>query len=137
MKILHVVILSATCIFLLSALTGIQRLHLSTESGLTMTMHTLEGRLIAFVIGLFCAVWYSGVSRHTRWGAWGTDGVFVLIICICILQGVLGAVKADTAGGQIWSLGSQIGFAVLIFAVWRSVKRRVNVTDSKKEKNEN
>ena len=112
-RALRIISLSAACIFLISAVTGIQRLHFSTETGFSVAMHTTATRLIALVVGLVFIAWFFGLRQHTRWGIWGTNFVFIGIICVCLWQGIGGAIKGDTASLKMWSIGSQTALTLV------------------------
>src|SRR5438477_9056048 len=124
-RALRIISLSAGCIFLISAVTGIQRLRLSTETGFSVAMHTTATRLIALVVGLVFIAWFFGLRQHTRWGIWGTHFVFIGIICVCLWQGIGGAIKGDTASLKMWSIGSQTALTLVVFLAWRKTARKL------------
>lgn len=128
MRKLQIISLVGACIFLISAITGIQQINFSTGMGFLVAMHTPATRLITFVLGLVCVAWYLGLKQHTNWGIWGANLVFIGIISTCLLQGVDGAIKEDSAGAKIWSVGSQTGLAVVIFLAWRAAIRKISST---------
>src|SRR5438045_2450795 len=113
MRLLRIISMTAGCIFLVSAITGIQRLHLSGQAGFSLAMHTMATRLIALVIGLVFVAWFFALRQHARWGIWGTNIVFIGILCACLWQGVERAIKRDTAAAKMWSIGSQTALALV------------------------
>jgi uncharacterized membrane protein len=125
MRLLRIISLAAACIFTLSAITGIQRLHLSTESGLSMAKHTPASRTVVLIFGAVCVCWYLGLRRQARWGIWATNIVFLGIIGVCLWQGVDGAIKAETSGAKVWNVASQVALSILIFLAWRKLIRGV------------
>src|SRR5437764_6341901 len=70
-RALRIISLSAGCIFLISAVTGIQRLHFSTETGFSVAMHTTATRLIALVVGLVFVAWFFGLRQDGPLGNMG------------------------------------------------------------------
>jgi len=125
MRLLRIISLAAACIFMLSAITGIQRLHLSTETGLSVAKHTSASRIVVLILGAVCACWYLGLRLQARWGIWATNIVFLGIISVCLWQGVDGAIKAETLSAKFWNVASQVALSVLIVLAWRKLIRRV------------
>jgi hypothetical protein len=123
MKLLRIIIFTAACIFVISGVTGIQRLHLSTDTGISIARHSPMTRLISFMLALVCWLWYSGLRQRALWGIWITNSVFIGMIVFSLWMGIYDAVTEEPTSAKIWNLASQTGLAVLLFLVWRKVKR--------------
>ena len=123
MKLLRIVSLTTACVFFISAVTGLQRLHLSTETGVSFGMHTLLTRLITLAFGLLFFLWYFEIRKRFRDGMQLTTIVFAGMTTFCFWQGVGGAIAGGSAFAKIWSLTSQSGLTILLYLIWRNIVR--------------
>jgi hypothetical protein len=119
MKFLRIFSLVSAIALLFSALTGIQRMHYSSDTGGSVQMHSLSSRLITLVLGLVFAAWYWGLRLQKNWGKWITNILFFTAIFTCLWQGTMYAIFEKELYFRVGAVVSSIIYAILIYFLWR------------------
>ena len=87
MKWFHRILFLFACMFMVSAIIGIQQAQFSFDN-VSNTWHASNkmfssvDRISTFIAGIFTALWSYGVKKRTTWGKWITIVFFGLAITI-------------------------------------------------------